>query len=222
MNNTSATMCMLGDRFPKSMPCVDSLINQVDNIYLCLNNFNSVPEALNDSKIHILHCGENLGAKARFDLMPNINSNLISCDDDLIYNKDYVQNFLNFKQNLNCNILTHHSKIIESNKCVSISACLRKSNVTKEIDIPGAGVSFMDCSIVNKLLNKIKEIKTNTQQTDVILGVAAKFIGEKIYCIPHDEHYFKYVDPGMENTLWAKETKNINLVEIFKEFYNQL
>lgn len=220
--NSVATMCMLGNRFPNSMPCVESIIDQVDKVYLCLNGFDDVPEALNDSKIQILHCGENLGAMARFSLLPKIDKHLVGCDDDLIYHKDYVSNLENLSLNLSCGFLTHHSKTVIDNKVNYISACLKANKVIQKVDIPGSGASFIHKNIVNKIVKLASSIKTKTQQTDVMLGVAAKCLNEEIMCVPQPEDYFKYVDPGIQNTIWAKETAAINLAEMFFEFYNQI
>ena len=100
-----ATMCMWAPRWPDSMKTIHSLENQVDTLYLCLNDFWEVPEELKQGWIEILHFGKNLGDASRLYLLRNlghVNAHVITCDDDIEYPEIYVQNFL-----------TEHKKIPE-------------------------------------------------------------------------------------------------------------
>jgi len=69
---------------------LDSLYNQMDKIHVVLNGYDHMPDFLVDSKITVYMSSKNEGAKMKFYNVDSCRGYYFSCDDDLIYPKDYV------------------------------------------------------------------------------------------------------------------------------------
>ena len=114
------TMCMMPDRYPKSLACVMSLKGQVEKLYLCLNDFDSIPKELEEDWIEVVHVGDNVGSVGRYTKIPDVEGHLISMDDDLVYPSSYVYDFIKRYEKEGPVVLTHHGKIINKERTVTV------------------------------------------------------------------------------------------------------
>ena len=60
MQKTVAVMCLLHKRHPASQKAIRSLEGQVDTLYLCLSDFQEIPQELNQNWIEIMYSGTSL------------------------------------------------------------------------------------------------------------------------------------------------------------------
>jgi len=214
MLHVSATMCMVPDRYPQSLQCILSLVDQIDRIYLCLNGFDSVPDQLRRDWIEIIHVGENLGSIGRFTQLPPLDCHLLPCDDDLVYPRNYVTSMRERSEALGGALVTHHGKLIVDGAIVSKAHWQWASDYDGEIEIPGCGVSFIPREHANRL-RATQSILPN--QSDLHLGVMAVLCGAKIYSVPHPVGYFVHVPPPQGSTIWEQETSKLDQVATFNE-----
>jgi len=70
---------------------VESIINQVDVLYVYLNDFDSTPDFLIHDKITIISDMGNIGDKGKFRNINKVSGYFFSIDDDIIYPPYYVQ-----------------------------------------------------------------------------------------------------------------------------------
>jgi len=213
------TMCMMPDRYPKSLSCVMSLKGQVETLYLCLNGFDSIPEDLIQDWIEVVHVGKNIGAVGRYTKLPEIEGHLISVDDDLVYPSTYVSDFVSRYEDEGPVVLTHHGKVISGERSVSASHCLRDSKYSGRIDIPGAGVMFVPYEFRSWNKNVSNEPKN---PTDVWAAAIFKKMGVRILSVPHSKDYFSYVEPPKGTTIWETETHKQDLVSLFNQITNKI
>ena len=210
---------MMPDRYPQSLLCVMSLKDQVEKLYLCLNGFDKVPEELKEDWIEIVHVGENIGAVGRYTKLPEIDGHLISCDDDLVYPKTYVSDFLKRYEKEGACMLSHHGKAIKNNRIRNLSHCLRDNVYTGGLDIPGAGVLFVPFEFNgwNKMV-----LESPKNPTDIYVGCIAKKMGYRVLSMAHQKGYFEYVDPPEGTTIWEQETQHQDILHIFEEILNRI
>lgn len=209
------TICMMPDRYPKSLSCVMSLKGQVEKLYLCLNGFDSVPKELNEDWIEVLHVGKNYGDAARFFMLPDIDGHLISCDDDLIYPKAYVSDFIKIHaSNPGC-VLSHHGKQVHGTSIQHVSHCLKPQVGFSEVNMPGSGCSFFPSE-------KVKLLRFNAlaclNMSDVHLYCLLR--GTKILTCPRPKDYLKYVEPPKGTTVWDTVTSKSDFMSKFELVVN--
>jgi hypothetical protein len=70
--------------------CVESLYDQMNMIFVALNGYKDVPNFLLDDKIVYALMDNSLGDSAKFYDIDSRRGFLFTCDDDLVYPKDYA------------------------------------------------------------------------------------------------------------------------------------
>lgn len=92
---------------------LDSLYDQFDSIHVTLNGYDKIPDFLIDSKINFYLFGENRGAKMKYYKVEECGGHYFSCDDDLIYPKDYVKQYMDrfYKYNNKVVLSSHGGNI---------------------------------------------------------------------------------------------------------------
>ena len=207
------------------MAVVNSLKGQVDKLYLCLNGFWEIPEELKQDWIQVIHLGPNLGPGARFFVLKHVveefDFDLISCDDDLVYPKGYVDDFLKYKEDYPGCILTHHGTVKSDNSILpsrgTTIRCLSENTTPKALYKPGAGVSFFPGDIFSRM-----ELNTTTRlyQCDCVISAICVLKGIKIMGLPHSEDYFEYVEPADGHTIWDSVTSKPDYIKKYKTIFN--
>jgi hypothetical protein len=94
---------------------IDSLINQVNEIGVYLNGWDSVPEFLKHPKIKIQRSQQtgNVGDAGKFFWIDNYSGYYFTCDDDIVYPKDYIQRTINKIEHYNRKaVIGFHGSII--------------------------------------------------------------------------------------------------------------
>lgn len=210
MIGVRATMCMLPGRYPESLKTVNSLEGQVDKLYLCLNDFWHIPIELKRDWIEVIHMGKNLGDASRFYLLRNtgdVDYDIISCDDDLIYPSTYVQDFLRYKKKYPGCLLAHHGNGFEDNKVLprrgSIVACRNENNKEIKLASPGSGACFIPKEVFNQM-----EFRgtVSLNQSDMHLACNCYVNKVDIISLPHSSSYFTYFHPKDGYTIWDSVT----------------
>ena len=206
-----ATMCMLPARYPDSLQTIRSLENQVDTLYLCLNDFWEVPLELKRDKIKILHLGDNLGDAARFYLLRNkgaLNAHVLSCDDDLEYPESYVQDYLAAHAQYPEAVLTHHGSIWCYDEaggltCRGVVKYDTENPEARKLDIPGSNISFIPRSVFNRL-----EFTSLVSFNDADMHLSANYrkLEVPVIGLSHKKDYAKDIRPPGP-TIWLTQSR---------------
>ena len=111
---TSILMASFPFRKKYMIKCIEQLIDQCDNIYLWLNEYDSIPKELekfDTKKLHITLGKINLRDNGRYTFLKGEckDDYCLICDDDINYPKNYVQNTIDcFKRNGDNIIVTYY------------------------------------------------------------------------------------------------------------------
>jgi hypothetical protein len=157
-----------GDRPEQLKKTIASLENQVDEVYVYDN---TVREDLTDNgKFYYLN--ELIEPCYYF-----------TCDDDLIYPEDYIENIIEKINQFGC-IITHHGR-----KLLGVGRryykghagfhCLRTVDSDYEIDVAGTGVTGFRTDYFNPKKCAFSEYK---RMSDIVFSLEAAKQGKKIIC----------------------------------------
>ena len=119
MDKITATMATFKARIESLKDSVNSIINQVDELWVYINDYTEVPSFLINDKITVFigaKCDGDIKAKGKFYNSDKISGYHCTVDDDLIYPNDYIETYLNkIKQYDNKVIITALGKITKPN-----------------------------------------------------------------------------------------------------------
>lgn len=200
----TAQLASIPDRERLLEHVVNSLLPQVDQLNIMLNNYPKTPAFCDKPKVNVYHLDNSKGDAAKFYGLKDIEGYIFTCDDDLIYPPDYVELTLKeLKRHENSVILSHHGRIMQE-KPVSSSYSDRKAayhwNVEQlnsvQLDIGGTGVMAWHS---DTFLPDIKDI-TIKNMADIWVHGFAKRQGVRIMLCPHPADWIQYLHPT--NTIW--------------------
>jgi len=188
---------------------IDSLYPQVDKLNVMLNGWDHKP-MMEDDELKFIHLNNSKGDAAKFHGLKKVKGYIFSCDDDLLYPRDYVRVMINkLQEHDNQVILTNHGRIMNpkpvSNSYTDRQAAFRcLGNVYEEhyLDIGGSGVMAWHSDYffpdVDKVLIK--------NMADIWIAKFASEQGCKILLNPHKEGWIKYLHPKW--TIWDDHFPN--------------
>jgi hypothetical protein len=182
---------------------VDSIITQVDILYVALNNYTEVLQELRDNpKIHCELLDNSLGDSAKFLHVNDTDGVYLSIDDDLLYPKGYVQYMISKIEQYKC-IVTLHGRVWNNRPLTSVRRgfslnyhCLHTYNYDTELDIGGTGVMAFNTS---RFKPDIRE-HLRPFMADVWTSKQAHEQGVKIMGVAHTNTYLRYLNP--QETIW--------------------
>jgi len=195
---------------------IESIINQVDRIYVYQNGYKEIFDFLNDPKISVISSvdtGIDMGDAGKFYMLNKTEEcYFFSIDDDLIYPTDYIDNLTQkLKKYDNKVILSHHGRIMRKNAksyyddIFKNFRCLDKVTTEEPIDFGGTGVMGFHSKTVKSLdFDYFK----NPNMADIWVGKYAKENNIKIIILPHEEGWIKTsLDIDDKNTIFQKYRK---------------
>jgi hypothetical protein len=213
-----AGMAMLPDRFPESLLSVQSILPQVDRLFLCLNGFDSIPEELVHEKVEVWHYGKNLGDRGKFFWPFGNYRAFLTLDDDLIYPSTYVADFVATSELFRDVILTHHGKIVPDRvrdywtDCKNVVHCLRRNDENVRVDIPGTGVAYYPQDIYKQF-----QPNHDWNRADLYVYGQMKRLDVRAYALRHPADYFGYIAPPKGTTIW-EQTQAADMTAIFHTY----
>lgn len=172
-----ASIATKGDRPEQLKNAIKSLEKQVDEIYVYDN---TVRDDLTDNgKFYYLN---ELTEPCYY----------FTCDDDLIYPEDYVQNIVEKIEKYGC-IITHHGrKLLGEGRSYYKGHkgyhCLRTVDCDYEIDVAGTGVTGFRTDYFNPKDCAFSEYK---RMSDIVFSLEASKQGKKIICGWHLDGWIK-------------------------------
>jgi hypothetical protein len=104
-------MATIPGREEACLEALESLIDQVDEIHLALNQYKALPDWVPPGVCAVLTAG---GDEEKFRSCPALEPDVyfFSCDDDLVYPPDYVSRTLARSHRERREILTYHGRVL--------------------------------------------------------------------------------------------------------------
>jgi GT2 family glycosyltransferase len=214
-------------RLPYLEKCIDSLLPQVDTLFVYFNNFSQLKDPPGFLKKVELITGEDIGSGAKFFKCSEINGYYATCDDDLIFPPDYIKR-LKDKVELykRSSVVTFHGRIINQpiesyigcgpRRAKIIYRCLEDVSVDHEVHIGGTGVMMLHTDTLRVNMSNMP----NRNMDDVDFSIHAQKSGIPIIVSAHAKGWIKYLLPPEEDTIWKRMKKNeapiVNLVNSYQ------
>ena len=200
----TAQIASIPDRERLLEQTVNSLLPQVDQLNIMLNNYPKTPAFCSKPKIKVYHLDNSKGDGAKFYGLKNISGYIFTCDDDLLYPPDYVETMVktlkkwNYSVILSCHGRIMHEKPVTNSYTDRKQAfhCLKTENYAGLIDIGGTGVMAWDSRAFMPNIDRI----TKKNMADIWICKFAQEQGIQIALQPHLEEWIKYLHP--HHTIW--------------------
>jgi len=189
---------------------IESLINQCDKMYICLNNYMRIPSFCYHEKIFAFLYDNEKGDAGKYFAVDKLEGYYFSCDDDLIYPKNYISIYIRHIDKYSCLITTHGrimmKKPIKSyyqGHLLSIN-CLGENRKIIDVDIPGSGVSGFH---TKDLKLKYSHFKA-ANMADIWLAKQCKLQNIKCKVIEFKKNWLIYQNPEYIGSIHALHKHN--------------
>lgn len=160
-----ASLATIPSRSTHLQTVVNSIINQVDFLYIFLNNYQTIPNFLYQEKIQFFTSQEfgDKGDINKFYALQNKEGYLLALDDDLFYPKDYIKVMV---EKIDCYqrsaFICVHGNIVPKKILRSYYQekkgvhYMRKLDNDMHVDVPGTGTIAFHSNIYQVNLNDFK------------------------------------------------------------------
>lgn len=214
------------DRKEQLYHTVFSLLDQVDKINICLNNYKENPFEFmdrNSHKINVRFEDNSLGDAGRYLFLEETEGWYFTCDDDLIYNKYYIEDTIQRMTENNYKIASYHGRTfieypIENyhKSQADKYRCLGDVETDTKVDVAGTGV----CCFHTSNFKPSIDIFTDKNMSDVLFSCYAKEQGVDMYCLSHKSDYFRYQE--VPNTIYEQRVNNCEReTELINKTFNK-
>lgn len=199
----------LVERKEQLIKTIDSLINQVDEIHVCLNNYLEPP--YEHEKVTFFYSDNVFGDAGKFLGLKDFEGYYFSCDDDLIYPPTYIQDTI--PQIDMYGVVSYHGRsfreypILNYHKTVGCvrNRCLAEYKYTEPVDFGGTGVMGFRTDLFKPPFNIFKE----KNMADIFVSCYAKEQGMRIWGLKHTADYFTY--QPVPNTIYDSRVNNCDI-----------
>ena len=204
----TAQIASLPERENSLKLTIDSLINQVDHLFVALNNYDHIPEFVRHSKISFELMDNSTGDASKFYGIELMQGFFFSCDDDLIYPDTYVKDMIRGVNKYKCIVTLHgRSFLIKPILSYYQSAthkyrCLDKVNYDVQVDVGGTGVMAFHTDMVKVKYSDFKA----PNMADIWMSKIAHDQNVPIMVLAHDKGYLLYTPP--KNTIYDNCSKD--------------
>jgi hypothetical protein len=184
---------------------VESLRNQVNDLYIALNNYDHTPEFLHDC--HVVLLDNKMGDAGKFFFTEIIKGYILTCDDDLIYPPEYVDYMIQgILQHPGCAVTLHgrdYSRpVVGFQQAFTGYPCLGDVLADVEIDVGGDGVM---CWHTDYLKVQYEDFKQKNM-SQIYFSKLCHEQNVPIIVLAHRADYLKYQFPVY--TIWDEEAKS--------------
>lgn len=219
-NSITAAIATYPGRINVLPIAIASLIEQVDHLFIYLNNYRSVPEFLlthskKDKITYILDTDSKKRAAAKFFWVQSTQGIQLTCDDDISYPSNYVKNMVDelnkYPENT---IIAVHGAIYKNVVSDAIASREHVFNFKSPLKTPQqvhlAGTGTL-CFRTKTLQKKgFDELWSFAASTDEWLACFSKVNSIKLIVINRSKNWMKSID-GMTHGLHEEKQANSNL-----------
>lgn len=193
----SFNIASIPDRVDLLINTVHSIIDQVDVVNLCLNNYEYNPFE-NYKKVNVVFSNNSLGDGGKFLFVGGFDGYYFTGDDDLIYPPTYIQDTIKQLER-GFKIVAYHGRtflhfpINSYYKSPAIrNRCLGDWDFTEPVHIGGTGVMAFHTKDFKVNITAFKK----SNMSDIWIGCQAREQNIKIWGLKHSSTYFTYQRPS--------------------------
>ena len=171
------------------MQTIRSLASQVDEIFVSLNGYTSIPEELVDYENVKCVISENIGDRAKFAFVDDFDGIYITCDDDIVYPKYYINSLKYYLKKYDYKVgVGWHGAVLKDNFSDYYNANSRRvltfsSLQSKErfVHILGTGCLAFHTKYARPEMSLFEK----PNMADVYFAIYAQNIGLPLVFVPH-------------------------------------
>ena len=201
----SINIASLPERKEQLIKTIDSIINQVDIVNVCLNGYDHNPYI--HDKVNVVFSDNRYGDGGKFLFLEDFDGYYLTLDDDLIVGETYVKDMIASIDAYK--IVSHHGKThikfpIESYyRTPSLRyRCLGENKITEPVMFCGTGCLGFHTKTIRPPL----EIFNPINMADIHFSIYADSLNIPIWVLSHPHNYFKYQD--VPNTIWEQKNND--------------
>lgn len=201
-NSITAAMATYPAREHIYLDAVNSIIDQVDILYIYFNGYDNIPDEIlhhaKKEKIeYIISPRSTLRASGKFSWIGTIPGFHLTIDDDIIYPNDYVSGLVNEARAIDDeNIIVGVHGSIFKKHVKDASKCREKVfnfqdelSSTYPVHMIGSGTALFTPS-TSRLIN-VEELLSHPIANDELLAIQAKNIGIGMYCVKRTAQWLR-------------------------------
>ena len=215
----NAHIATLPERIESFKASVESIVHQVDQLFVTLNHYENVPDFIKgNNKIKYKVSDNSRGSNEKIaNLKDGWN---FLCDDDIIYPSKYVNETIYKSRNLD-GIFSYHGMILNERPISSYYRDRKKyyhfnkrKMFTTKVDIAGTGVmAFHTKTFTPNIHNYIYP-----NMTDIFTSIEAKRKNINLYVLKHKSNYFKSIIH--KNNIWNSARNNDKIqTKLINDFF---
>lgn len=176
-----AGVASFGQREKSLKQTVNSIINQVDKLYVYLNDYNNIPEFLANPKIKVYRSQDEVGdlgdvGKFYYQFVEKLSGIFLTIDDDIIYNSNYVNIMVDSVLNNKNSIISLHGRSFAEfpissyykHKC-SYYPCSKQNLQPVKVQFGGTGVMAFHSDTIKFDIDDFSHIN----MADIFVGIKA-------------------------------------------------
>ncbi len=193
-----ASMATMPERMNSCEQTIKTILPQVSELQIYLNNFDYVPQFFIQTKIRLFksqdHCGD-LGDVGKFFLASDIKGYHFTIDDDILYPLDYCQRMIACieKYERKC-IITLHGRRFKTlpvgsyyHNDAEVFQCLKSQKEDAAIHVPGSGVMAYHTDTIRFSLSAFR----TSNMADIWVAIAAQAKGIPVMVKRHEAGWIK-------------------------------
>lgn len=204
---------------------IHSLIDQVDHIHVYLNDYETVPQYLQNNPKITFYLGKiykDRGDTGKFYALATVDEGyFFSCDDDLIYPHNYVDNTVDYLKSVNNAVIaTYHGAILNNgmlNNYYRDRKQVHYSNFQRNaipVHIGGTGVMAFHIRTFRPDIS----LFTYPNMADIWVGIQAQERNIPIMCAPRPMKWIKAEEIPMEETIYGSKSNHDIQTQILNEW----
>ena len=201
----SANICSLVERKEQLINTIKSIVNQVDVVNVCLNNYLECP--FEHPKVNYFYSDNVFTDAGKFLFVKDFKGYYLTLDDDLTVSPTYVEDTIKMIDKYK--VVSYHGRTflkfpIESyHKTPAIrNRCLSEQTFTEPVQIAGSGVMGFHTDYFSPPMTIFKK----GLMSDIWISCYARENNILIWGLKHSATYFKYQE--VPNTIYEQKVNN--------------
>lgn len=182
--------------------CATAISKQVDRLFVCLNEYNEIPEELTAlPNVHAEIPQENLMDVGKFMFEPDPDDWVVTIDDDLDYPEDYVARFMGMTDRIDMSVsvlgylgMNPVSPVVTSTQDFELIRFRRHLSRFTGTDVLGTGTSFFKGSNFPDL----EYMRSSAKFVDVRAGQWYVDHNVQAWMVPREQNYLRPFDAGFD------------------------
>lgn len=214
----TAHIASLPERIDTLRLTVDSIVHQVDKVFISLNNYSNIPDFLVRDKIHAEIHDNSLGDAAKFIHVNKVEGYVVVCDDDLIYPDGYVK-YMCDKCDLYEGVVsllgkTYSTRPIRSFRkgYTGLYRCLGDVYEDVQVDVCGTGAMVYHTGDIKVSVGDFP----HRNMADIWMAKLAHDQGVPMYAVEHPKDYVKHVT--YQDRIWVNTVDDTVQTEVLNSF----